>query len=57
MSVLLTALRSGIIDLETEDDRFSITQTSSTRLNEGVYFAALDLFENPGLRERPLSLS
>lgn len=47
-------------DSKTQEDRFSITNCINVldeieNVDEGVYFAALDLFENPGLREIFLS--
>lgn len=61
LSEMVTALRSRISGLETEDDRFSIANCIGAldeieNVDEGVYFAALDLFESPGLRETFISL-
>ncbi|KAL0731846.1 hypothetical protein Bca4012_027940 [Brassica carinata] len=63
LSDMVTSLRSrmGGLETEEEDDRFSIANCISTldeieNVDEGVYFAALDLFESPGLRETFMSL-
>ncbi|CAH2067444.1 unnamed protein product [Thlaspi arvense] len=61
LSDMLTGLRSRMADLKTTDDRFSIANCVNAldeieNVDEGVYFAALDLFENPGLRETFISL-
>ncbi|KAF2597802.1 hypothetical protein F2Q68_00009133 [Brassica cretica] len=63
LSDMMTGLRSRVVGLETEeeDDRFSIANCINAldeieNLDEGVYFAALDLFESPGLRETFMSL-
>uniref|UniRef100_A0A1J3JPQ0 Myb/SANT-like domain-containing protein n=1 Tax=Noccaea caerulescens TaxID=107243 RepID=A0A1J3JPQ0_NOCCA len=61
LSDMVTALRSRMADSETQNDGFSITNCVNAldemeNVEEGVYFAALDLFENPGLRETFMSL-
>uniref|UniRef100_A0A1J3EGZ6 Myb/SANT-like domain-containing protein n=1 Tax=Noccaea caerulescens TaxID=107243 RepID=A0A1J3EGZ6_NOCCA len=61
LSDMVTALRSRMADSETQNDGFSITNCINAldemeNVEEGVYFAALDLFENPGLRETFMSL-
>ncbi|XP_024012338.1 L10-interacting MYB domain-containing protein isoform X2 [Eutrema salsugineum] len=61
LSDMLTSMRSRIADLKTPDDRYSITNCINAldemeNVDDGVYFAALDLFENPGLRETFISL-
>ncbi|XP_010416460.1 PREDICTED: L10-interacting MYB domain-containing protein-like isoform X2 [Camelina sativa] len=62
LSDMVTAFRSRMADSVTQEDRFSITNCINVldeieNVDEGVYFAALDLFENPGLRETFLSLN
>ncbi|KAF8080395.1 hypothetical protein N665_0949s0017 [Sinapis alba] len=63
LSDMVTALRSRMegLEKEEEDDRFSIANCINAldeieNVDEGVYFAALDLFESPGLRETFISL-
>ncbi|CAH8284818.1 unnamed protein product [Eruca vesicaria subsp. sativa] len=63
LSEMVTTLRSRMDGLgkEEEDDRFSITNCINVldgieNVDEGVYFAALDLFESPCLRETFISL-
>ncbi|KAL1200246.1 L10-interacting MYB domain-containing protein [Cardamine amara subsp. amara] len=61
LSDMVTSLRSRMADSKTQEDRFSITNCINAldeieNLDEGVYFAALDLFENPAIRETFLSL-
>lgn len=61
LSDMVSVLRSRMADSKTQDDRFSITNCINVldefeNVDEGIYFAALDLFENPGIRETFLSL-
>ncbi|KAL1198639.1 L10-interacting MYB domain-containing protein [Cardamine amara subsp. amara] len=61
LSDMVASLRSRMADSKTQEDRFSITNCINAldeieNLDEGVYFAALDLFENPAIRETFLSL-
>ncbi|XP_010428598.1 PREDICTED: uncharacterized protein LOC104713220 [Camelina sativa] len=61
LSDMVTTLRSRMADSETQEDRFSITNCINVldeieNMDEGVYYAALDIFENPGLRETFISL-
>ncbi|CAA7042605.1 unnamed protein product [Microthlaspi erraticum] len=61
LSDMVTSLRSRMADSVTEDDGFSITNCINAldeieNVDESVYFAALDLFENPTLRETFMSL-
>ncbi|CAN8234571.1 unnamed protein product [Cochlearia groenlandica] len=59
---MVTSLRSKMVDSEEmQDDKFSITNCINAldeleNVDECVYFAALDLFEDPGLRETFMSL-
>ncbi|VVA95381.1 unnamed protein product [Arabis nemorensis] len=61
LSDMVSVLRSRMADSNTQDDRFSITNCINVldefeNVDESVYFAALDLFENPSIRETFLSL-
>lgn len=61
LSDMVPALRSRMADSKTQEDRFSITNCINAldeieNLDECVYYAALDLFDNPAIRETFLSL-
>ncbi|KAG2712914.1 hypothetical protein I3760_04G147900 [Carya illinoinensis] len=62
LSEMVTALKSRAVANTSSDDRFSITNCIRALdeiqdIEERLYFAALDLFEDPSLRETFISLN
>lgn len=61
LSEMVAALKSRVVATTTGDDQFSITSCIRALdeiqdIEEWLYFAALDLFEDPSLRETFISL-